>query len=158
MSKFKKTNVMRILDKNKMNYEIIEYDIEDGLIDGISVANKINKDVSVVYKTLVLKGEKNYYIGIIPVDKTLNLKKMAKCVNEKKVEMIAVKDILKITGYIKGGCSAIGMKKNYKAIIDESVLKLEKIIFSAGKRGHQVEMNKNDFIKIINADIFKIIL
>lgn len=157
MSKFKKTNAMRILDQNKVDYNYYEYDSSDGIIDGVSVAKKINVEIEHVYKTLVLKGSKEYYVCIIPVNDSLNLKFASKHFLEKKIEMIPVKDILKITGYIRGGCSPIGMKKKFRTVVDESILKLDNIIFSAGRIGVQLELEKEAFIKIIEADLANII-
>ena len=120
-----KTNAIRILDSNKINYEIITYDSKDNKIDGISVANKIGIDKDYVFKTLVTKGTScELYVFVIPVDKELNLKEAANLTKEKKVEMINVKDIMKYTGYIRGGCSPIGQKKKYKTFIDESAKSL----------------------------------
>jgi Cys-tRNA(Pro)/Cys-tRNA(Cys) deacylase len=136
-----KTNAMRILDTQKVPYEILSYDANDGKIDGVTVAGKIGRDAAQVYKTLVAVGaSKNLYVFVIPVEAELDLKKAAKKAGEKKVEMLPVKDIQKFTGYIRGGCSPIGMKKNYPTFIDESGRELETIIVSAGKIGFQVEL------------------
>jgi len=136
-----KTNAMRILDQKKIEFSIYTYDNSDGKIDGISVAEKIRKDPKFVYKTLVAQGNsKNIYLFIIPVKEELDLKKAANAAGEKNVEMIPVKDILKWTGYIRGGCSPIGMKKDYKTFIDISALEIENIIVSAGKIGIQMEL------------------
>ena len=113
--KMLKTNAMRILDSNKINYEILMYESKDGKIDGISVAHKIGIDEKEVFKTLVAQGtSKELYVFVIPVAEELNLKVAASITGEKKIEMINVKDMLKYTGYIRGGCSPIGLKKNYK--------------------------------------------
>lgn len=149
-----KTNAMRILDKKGIEYNVIGYDIIDGKIDGISVAKKINKDPKFVYKTLVTQGiSKNIYVFVIPVAEELDLKKAAKAAKEKKVEMIPVKDMLKWTGYIRGGCSPIGMKKQYMTFIDSSVTELDYIIVSGGKIGVQIEMKINDLIQLIGANV-----
>lgn len=145
-----KTNAIRILDSNKINYEIITYDSKDNKIDGISVANKIGIDKDYVFKTLVTKGTScELYVFVIPVDKELNLKEAANLTKEKKVEMINVKDIMKYTGYIRGGCSPIGQKKKYKTFIDESAKSLDFIIISAGKIGYQVKINPVDLVNIV---------
>ena len=145
-----KTNAIRMLDSNKINYEIITYDSKDNKIDGISVANKIGIDKDYVFKTLVTKGTScELYVFVIPVDKELNLKEAANLTKEKKVEMINVKDIMKYTGYIRGGCSPIGQKKKYKTFIDESAKSLEFIIISAGKIGYQVKINPVDLLNIV---------
>ncbi|MBT2663756.1 Cys-tRNA(Pro) deacylase [Bacillus sp. ISL-45] len=136
-----KTNAMRILDTQKVPYEILTYDSKDGKIDGVAVAGKIGRDAAQVYKTLVAVGSsKDLYVFVIPVAAELDLKKAAKEAGEKKVEMLPVKDIQKFTGYIRGGCSPIGMKKNYPTFLDESAQELETIIVSAGKIGFQVEL------------------
>lgn len=153
-----KTNAMRILDKNKIKYEVIEYDISDGKIDGVSVAEKTNQDVKEVYKTLVTQGlSKEFYVFVIPVAEELDLKKAAKVAGEKKVEMIHVKDITKYTGYIRGGCSPVGMKKLYKTFIHEDAKALEKICVSGGKKGLQIKLEPKDLIESINGQFADII-
>lgn len=148
-----KTNAMRILDSKKVSYEMLSYESEDGKIDGISVAHKIGVDEKNVFKTLVAQGtSKELYVFVIPVSEELDLKNAAKIAGEKKVEMIAVKDILKHTGYIRGGCSPIGMKKNYKIFIHESAEDLDFIIFSAGKIGHQIKMNPKDLLSVVEGE------
>lgn len=148
-----KTNAMRILDQKKIDYSIITYDSSDGKIDGISVSEKIGRAPEFVYKTLVVQGHsKNIYVFIIPVMEELDLKKAAIAAGEKNVEMIAVKDILKWTGYIRGGCSPIGMKKNYGTFIDSSALNLEKIIVSGGKIGIQMELAPSKLAEAANAE------
>ncbi|WP_283704515.1 Cys-tRNA(Pro) deacylase [Clostridium perfringens] len=148
-----KTNAMRILDSKKVHYEMLSYESEDGKIDGISVAHKIGVDEKNVFKTLVAQGtSKELYVFVIPVAEELDLKEAAKIAGEKKVEMIAVKDILKYTGYIRGGCSPIGMKKNYKTFIHESAEDLDFIIFSAGKIGHQIKMNPKDLVSVVEGE------
>ncbi|WP_079506120.1 Cys-tRNA(Pro) deacylase [Mesobacillus jeotgali] len=142
-----KTNAMRILDTQKVPYEILTYDSNDGKIDGVSVAGKIGRETAQVYKTLVAVGaSKNLYVFVIPVEAELDLKKAAKEAGEKKVEMLPVKDIQKFTGYIRGGCSPIGMKKNYATFLDESGKELETIIVSAGKIGYQIELSPESLL------------
>ncbi len=149
-----KTNVMRILDSTKINYNIYTYDSKGGAIDGVSVAEKIGQPVERVYKTLVTRGNsKNYFVFVIPVNKELNLKAAAKAVGEKSVEMIRVDEINKVTGYIRGGCSPIGMKKDYKTVIDSTCENLDTFIFSGGKIGFQVEVSPKELIEFIKADI-----
>ncbi|NLC03655.1 MAG: Cys-tRNA(Pro) deacylase [Tissierellia bacterium] len=157
MGKIGKTNAMRILDKNKVDYNIISYDTSDGEVDGISVAKKIGKSVDQVYKTLVGQGKEEIYVFIIPVHNELDLKKAAIVTGEKKIELIHVKDILKITGYIRGGCSPLGMKKLYKTYVHESGLMLDEIIVSAGKIGLQIEMDPMRLIDIIDAEYLDLI-
>jgi Cys-tRNA(Pro)/Cys-tRNA(Cys) deacylase len=153
-----KTNAMRILDAKKIPYEMLSYDNKDGKIDGISVAVKIGKDPNEVYKTLVAQGSsKNIYVFVIPVAAELDLKKAAKASAEKRVDMIAVKDIQKWTGYIRGGCSPIGMKKEYKTFMDVNSIKLDSIIVSAGKIGAQIVLNPNQLKAITNAEIVELL-
>ena len=145
-----KTNVMRILDKNKINYIIHNY-LNTGAISGEDVAKVLNQDPKMVFKTLVTIGHsKNYYVFLVPVNSELDLKKAAKSVNEKNIEMIKSKDLLNITGYIHGGCSPIGMKKFFTTVIDKSAQERENIIFSGGKIGYQVEMKIKELEKIIS--------
>ncbi|MDM0892503.1 Cys-tRNA(Pro) deacylase [Clostridium perfringens] len=146
-----KTNAMRILDSKKVSYEMLSYESEDGKIDGISVAHKIGVDEKNVFKTLVAQGiSKELYVFVIPVAEELDLKNAAKIAGEKKVEMIAVKDILKYTGYIRGGCSPIGLKRDYRTFIHESAKGLDFIIVSAGKIGHQIKLNPNDLVEVVS--------
>lgn len=146
-----KTNAMRILDSNKIDYKIYSYETKKGEhIDGVEVAQKIGKKVSQVYKTLVAQGiSKNIYVYVIPVDKNLDLKKAAKVANEKSVAMINVNDINKFTGYVRGGCSPIGMKKIYKTFVNDTAELLDNIIISAGKIGYQVELAPDELQMLI---------
>ncbi|MDU2663654.1 MAG: Cys-tRNA(Pro) deacylase [Clostridium perfringens] len=148
-----KTNAMRILDSKKVSYEMLSYESEDGKIDGISVAHKIGVDEKNVFKTLVVQGtSKELYVFVIPVAEELDLKSAAKISGEKKVEMIPVKDILKHTGYIRGGCSPIGLKRPYKTFIHESAKELDFMIVSAGKIGHQIKLNPNDLVNVVEGE------
>ncbi|EOG6175763.1 TPA: Cys-tRNA(Pro) deacylase [Clostridium perfringens] len=148
-----KTNAMRILDSKKVSYEMLSYESEDGKIDGISVAHKIGVDEKNVFKTLVAQGtSKDLYVFVIPVAEELDLKNAAKIAGEKKVEMIAVKDILKYTGYIRGGCSPIGLKRDYRTFIHESAKDLDFMIVSAGKIGHQIKMNPKDLVSVVEGE------
>lgn len=152
-----KTNAMRLLDKEKIKYSVHTYEAKDGQIDGISVAGKIGVPAEKVYKTLVTQGHsKNYYVFIIPVAAELDLKAAARAVGDKSVEMIHVKDINKITGYIRGGCSPLGMKKDYKTVIDSSCEALDTMIVSAGKIGFQIELAPCDLLNIIHGSTEKI--
>lgn len=153
-----KTNAMRILDSNEIIYTTHSYENKDGKIDGIAVAHKIEKDVNQVFKTLVTQGHsKEFYVFVIPVAEELDLKKASKTAGEKNVEMIHVKDINKITGYIRGGCSPLGMKKAFKTFIQEEALLFDTIAFSGGKIGSQIEMNPNDLEKVIDCSFVDII-
>ena len=154
-----KTNAMRILDQLKIDYNSYTYSNKDDKIDGISVAEKIGKDPKYVYKTLVAEGHsKEVYVFVIPVAEELDLKKAAKASEEKNIHMIHVKDIQKITGYIRGGCSPIGMKKKYKTFIDSSASDIDKIIVSGGKIGIQMELAIDDLVKAVDALIGDIVL
>lgn len=154
-----KTNAMRFLDKNKISYKTYEYECKDGKIDGLAVAEKLNQNPNMVFKTLVTQGHsKEFYVFVLPVAEELDLKKAAKVAKEKKVEMIHVKDINKITGYIRGGCSPLAMKKLFKTFFHETAKEFETIIFSGGKIGTQIEANAEEVAKAINASFESIII
>lgn len=136
-----KTNAVRILEKEKIAYALIEYDINDGLIDGVSVAEKTGQAVEEVFKTLVTKvSNKELYVFLIPVALELDLKKAAKAARVKKLEMLPLKDLTKETGYVRGGCSAVGMKRQYPTFIDETALEVAQMIVSAGRPGVQMSI------------------
>lgn len=148
-----KTNAMRILDKEKIVYKTISYENKDGKIDGVSVANKIGKNIEEVFKTLVtVSNSKNIYVFLIPVNEEIDLKKAAKVSGEKNIEMINVNDLLKITGYMRGGCSPIGMKKQYKTFIHKSCEEFKTIVFSGGKIGIQLEIDMESLNQVIDFD------
>ncbi len=152
-----KTNVMRELDRLKIKYNHYCYANTDA-ISGIEVASVLNQNPDKVFKTLVTAGKsKKYYVFMIPVVKELDLKKAAKAVGEKSIEMVKSKELLPLTGYIHGGCSPIGMKKFFTTTIDKSAEKQDTIIFSAGKIGYQVELELNDLSKIIKYSIADIV-
>lgn len=148
-----KTNAMRILDSLDIEYGILGYEIEDGKLDGISVSDKIGRPYENVFKTLVAEGEGDYYVFIIPVKEELDLKKAAKVAGEKRIDMIGVKDIRKVTGYIRGGCSPIAMKKEYKTYIDSSARDRDLIVISGGKIGSQIEISLEELKKAINLEV-----
>ena len=153
-----KTNVMRVLDSAHIPYNTYTYENRDGAIDGISVANKIGQPAEKVYKTLVTRGaSKNFFIFVIPVGKELNLKAAAKSVGEKSVEMIRMDEINRVTGYIRGGCSPIGMNKDYTTVVDSSCGNIDSIIFSAGKIGFQVEIKPQELVDFIKAGVAPVI-
>ena len=144
-----KTNVMRILDKYKINYKHYSY-IDTTAISGVEVASVLGQNPDMVFKTLVCVGKsKKNYVFMIPVACELDLKKAAANDNEKSVEMLHLKELLPATGYIHGGCSPIGMKKLFTTVIDESAQNFDTIIFSAGKIGYQVELCPDDLKKVI---------
>ncbi|MBR4287301.1 MAG: Cys-tRNA(Pro) deacylase [Clostridia bacterium] len=149
MAKQEKTNAMRILDQKKVEYVVHDY-TESGAIAGEDVAKTLGEDPEKVFKTLVTVGKsKQYYVFLVPVCKELNLKKAAKAVGEKSIEMIKSKELLPLTGYIHGGCSPIGMKKAFPTTVDASAKNIDKIYFSAGKIGLQVEIAVSDINKLI---------
>jgi Cys-tRNA(Pro)/Cys-tRNA(Cys) deacylase len=151
-----KTNAMRILDRKKIDYDILTYDVGDGKIDGVAVSKKINRSKEMVYKTLVAHREQNLFIFVIPVAEELDLKKAAKAAGEKKIEMLPVKHLQKWTGYIRGGCSPVGMKKNYPTFIDSSAYHLQKIVVSAGKIGMQIEIEPGKLADIVEAQFLEL--
>lgn len=152
-----KTNAMRILDSLHISYEHYTYECKE-FVDGLQIADMLKLPYEKVYKTLVTVGSsKNYFVFVIPIAEELDLKKAAKSVGEKSVEMIAVKDINAITGYIRGGCTAIGMKKQYVTRVDESAAQLEKIIVSGGRIGSQVELTPKDLLKAAKAEYAAIV-
>ena len=151
--KEEKTNAIRLLEQKKINFTIHNY-LSSGAISGIDVANSLNEDPNIVFKTLVTQGKSHqYYVFLVPVNKELDLKKAAISVNEKSIEMIKSKDLLPLTGYIHGGCSPIGMEKFFKTIIDISASNYDKIIFSGGKIGYQIETTLLELSKIIKFDL-----
>ena len=154
MSKIQKTNAMRILDKHKIAYKAHEYDVSDGNIDGLSVTKKLGQNPDFVFKTLVTIGaSRQNYVFVIPVNCELDLKKAAKAAGEKNVEMIRVADILKTTGYIRGGCSPVGMKKAFPTFFHKSISDIESIIVSGGKKGLQIELSPKDLISVSNGNV-----
>lgn len=146
-----KTNAMRILDQHNIKYEYKEYEYDEDNLGGEHVVEQVNMQPEEVFKTLVAKGAKNKIaVFCIPVANELDLKKAAKALNDKSVEMIHVKDLLDLTGYVRGGCSPIGMKKKYPTFIDETCILFDKIGISAGARGKQLIVNPNDLISIVD--------
>ena len=150
--KDEKTNVMRLLEQKNIPYTAHTYP-EDGPIDGVSVAHYLGQDVEQVFKTLVTKAASgNYYVFDIPVAENLDLKKAARAVGEKSIAMLPQKELLPLTGYVHGGCSPIGMKKLFRTVLHETAVNYEKITFSGGRRGTQVEVAPADLIKLVNAE------
>lgn len=147
-----KTNVMRQLDRAKIAYSTHEYPHGDSAVDGVTVAGLIGKDRACVFKTLVARGsDQAIYVFVIPVAKELDLKAAARAVGAKSVAMVHVSEINTLTGYIRGGCSPVGMKKQYKTVIDDSALDQETMVVSAGRIGEQVELSPQDLIRITRA-------
>ena len=153
-----KTNAIRILESKNISHSIIEYKSNDGEIDAVSVANKIGALPETVFKTLVARNENNEIIVfVIPGNFELDLKKAAKASGSKSIEMIKVKELQPLTGYIRGGCSPIGMKKQYRTFIDETAQLYDNIYCSAGARGIQVNISSSDLALLINADFTDLI-
>ncbi|KYD06855.1 Cys-tRNA(Pro) deacylase [Saccharococcus caldoxylosilyticus] len=153
-----KTNAMRVLDQKVIPYNVMTYDSQDGRINGISVAQKIGKDPQLVYKTLVTQGNSgNIYVFVIPVESELDLKKAAKITGEKNVALAPMKEIQKLTGYIRGGCSPIGMVKSYPTFIDSSASQLEQIIVSGGKIGVLIELSVRDLQNVTEATFQEVV-
>lgn len=152
-----KTNAVRLLEQQQINHKLIEYSIEDNQVDGVSVAQKVGHPVTNVFKTLVATaGIGKYFVFAIPVSEELNLKSCAKVAGEKKIEMLHVKDLLSTTGYIRGGCSPIGMKKHFPTFVDESAAELDYIVVSAGKVGMQIQINPDDLIQVTSGKFAKL--
>ncbi len=157
MAEFK-TNVMRILDQKRIDYKSYSYADTDAL-SGLEVASVLGQDEFQVFKTLVTVGaSKKNYVFVIPVAMELDLKKAASSVGEKNVVMIKSKELLSLTGYIHGGCSPIGMKKQFVTVIDKSCLEYDSIIFSAGKIGYQVQVSLDDLSKVIDYKLEDIVM
>ena len=151
--KKQKTNVMRVLEQKKINYTPHEYPHGDAPVDGVTVAALTGMPAERVFKTLVAVGaSKQHYVFDIPVERELDLKKAAKAVGEKSVAMVHVSEITPLTGYVRGGCSPIGMKKQFRTVFDESVNTLETVCVSGGKIGTQVELAPADLLRLTGAD------
>ena len=158
MAKEVKTNAMRILDKNKISYELNTYECDE-FVDGKSIADMLGQDYDMTFKTLVTVGKsKQYYVFAIPIVEELDMKQAAKIVGEKNIEMLHVKDINKVTGYIRGGCTPIGMKKLYPTVIHESAKQHEKIIVSGGRLGAQIFIAPDDLVSVVNGKYADIIV
>lgn len=147
-----KTNAMRILDKQKIPYEYETYECDE-FTDGIQVADMLGYPHDLVYKTLVTVGKSGgYYVFVIPIEKEINFKKAAKVVGEKSLEMLPLRDLTKVTGYVRGGCTSVGMKKQYPTVIQESAEELEYLYVSGGKIGMQIKLAPEDLKKAARAE------
>ena len=146
----KKTNAMRLIDAKKLSYRVVEYEVDPDDLSGTTVAGKIGLDAERVFKTLLVQGAKELYFGVVPVDKTLDLKAMAKAVGERKVAMVPMKDLQKLTGYIRGGVTVLGAKKPFPAVVHETVTGFDEISISAGKRGQQILMSGADYLAAVD--------
>lgn len=147
-----KTNAVRILESRKLIFELIDYEVSEDALDAVSVANKVGMDPDMVFKTLVSRNDSNkIFVFVIPGSCELNLKKAAKLSASKNIEMIKVKELFDLTGYIRGGCSPIGMKRDYPVFIDETALIFDRISISAGVRGTQIILSPVDLISTVDA-------
>lgn len=156
--KTEKTNVMRLLDAAGIPYRSMEYQVDENDLSGVHVAAVLGQDVDTVFKTLVLKGEKTgYLVCCIPVAEELDLKKAARAAGDKKVEMIPMKDLLAVTGYIRGGCSPIGMKKKFPTYIEETAVLFDEIAVSAGVRGAQIIINPEQLKDYVGASFVSLV-
>lgn len=153
-----KTNAMRMLDKLKIPYEFHTYECEE-FTNGIQIADLLGQDHRIVYKTLITSSEKSgkYYVFVIPVEDEMDLKKCARAVGEKSLAPIHTKDIQSVTGYIRGGCSPIGMKKQFRTVISETAHELPRVIVSGGRLGLQLEMETSDLIKACSGEFADIV-
>lgn len=154
-----KTNAARILDMQGISYELFSYEVDESDLSAVAVADKLKQNIEQVFKTLVLKGDKSgVLVCVIPGGEELDLKKAAGISGNKNVEMIPVKEILPLTGYIRGGCSPVGMKKSYPTYIDETCTLYDFVFVSAGIRGMQLKISPNDLVKTTSATLCDLIL
>ena len=152
--KIAKTNAARLLDKAKVSYELIPYEVDENDLSAIHVADSLGENIEQVFKTLVLHGDKNgHFVCIIPGEHEVDLKLAAKASGNKKCDLIPMKELLPLTGYIRGGCTPIGMKKPFPTYIHESCLNYPYIYISAGQRGLQLKLDPNDLIKEVHAEV-----
>ena len=159
MAKINKTNAARLLDQKKISYQLIPYEVDEQHLDVKHVADSLNEPIEQVFKTLVLKGDKSgYFVCVVPGDYEVDLKKAAKVSSNKNCELIPMKDLLSTTGYIRGGCSPIGMKKQFPTYLHQTAMDFPYIYISAGVRGLQIQIAPADLITISNATLCDIIL
>ncbi len=152
--KINKTNAARLLDKAKISYELIPYEVDENNLAATHVAEQLGEDIQCVFKTLVLEGDKTgYFVCIIPGDREVDLKRTAKASANKKADLIPMKELLSVTGYIRGGCSPIGMKKNFPTFIHSSCLEFPHIYISAGIRGLQIKISPQHLIQFTRATV-----
>ena len=155
--KIEKTNAARLLDKAGITYKLIPYEFDENDLAAQHVADSLGQDIERVFKTLILHGDKNgYVVCVVPGDLEVDLKALAKVSGNKKVEMIAMKDLLSVTGYIRGGCSPIGMKKRFPTYFHSTVTSFDRIYVSAGVRGLQLEINPADLIKFVSGTVAEV--
>ena len=159
MAKIAKTNAARLLDQKKINYQLIPYQVDEQHLDAGHVAESLGENIEQVFKTLVLKGDKSgYFVCVVPGDYEVDLKKAAKVSSNKNCELIPMKDLLSTTGYIRGGCSPIGMKKQFPTYLHQTAMDFPYIYISAGVRGLQIQIAPTDLITVSNATPSDIIL
>jgi Cys-tRNA(Pro)/Cys-tRNA(Cys) deacylase len=154
----KKTNAARLLDAAGLKYELAEYEVDENDLSAVSLAKKIGQDVEQIFKTLVLRGDKTgVFVAVVPGDMEVDLKKAAKVSGNKNCAMVHQKELLGLTGYIRGGCSPLGMKKPYPIFIHETCQLFDQIYISAGQRGLQLKLNPEDLIKMVDAEICDVV-
>lgn len=158
MAGIQKTNVARLLDKAKISYELIPYTVDENNLAADHVAEELGEDIKQVFKTLILHGDRcGYFVCVVPGNTEVDLKKAAKAAGAKKAEMIPMKELLPLTGYIRGGCSPIGMKKPFPTFFHSTALDFDVIFVSAGVRGLQLKINPSDLIKYVRANVTDLI-
>ena len=156
--KVNKTNAARLLDKAKITYELIPYEVDENDLAATHVAAQLGENIEQVFKTLILHGDRNgYFVCVIPGDHEVDLKLAAKASGNKKADLIPMKELLPVTGYIRGGCSPIGMKKEFPTFIHESCLQFEYIYISAGVRGLQIRIDPKDLVRYVRATVIPLI-
>lgn len=159
MKKISKTNVARLLDQARIEYQLIPYIVDENDLSAIHIATQLSEDIKRVFKTLVLSGDKNgHFVCVLPGDCEVDLKKAAKVSGNKKVDLIPMKDLLVTTGYVRGGCSPIGMKKPFPTFFHSTCTNFDYIYVSAGVRGLQIKINPHAIIKYVGASIADIIM
>ncbi len=154
MANATKTNAVRLLERAKLKFETVPYEVDENDLAATHVADQLGEDIAQVFKTLVLHGDRvGHFVCVIPGDCEVDLKKAAKAAGAKKAEMIAMKELLPTTGYIRGGCSPIGMKKPFPTFFDATAMLYDTIYVSAGMRGLQIKINPNDLIRFVGAEV-----
>lgn len=157
--KIEKTNAARLLDRAKIAYELIPYTVDEDNLAATHVAEELGEDIATVFKTLILRGDRNgHFVCVIPGDKEVDLKAAARVSGNKKADLIPMKELLPTTGYIRGGCSPIGLKKPFPTIFHSSVLEHDRIYVSAGVRGLQIAIASNDIISFVGATVADIVM
>ena len=157
--KIQKTNAARLLDSKKVPYELIPYDVDENDLSAVHIASQLNEPINMVFKTLVLKGDRNgYFVCVVPGDKEIDLKLAAKATGNKSCNLIPMKELLPLTGYIRGGCSPISMKKQFPTYIHSTCKDFDSIYVSAGVRGLQFKINPNDLCGVTGAVVCDLIV